>query len=186
MAANYNDLPDNLPVPQDDGAAAHLQGTSLPSVSLQATNQTVVDLSSLKGTVVVYCYPRTGEPGKPLPPRWDDIPGARGCTPQSCAFRDRFANFPANTHIFGSSTQDTPYQKELADRLHLPYLLLSDDHLELTRALRLPTFDVEGMTLVKRLTMIIRKGVIVKVFYPVFPPNQNASDVLAWLKANPT
>ena len=142
-----------------------------------------MDLSALSGRTVVYAYPRTGEPDKDPPPGWDAIPGARGCTPQSCAFRDHFEELrrAGASEVFGLSTQDTGYQREVAERLHLPFELLSDAKLELTRALELPTFEVAGMTLIKRLTMILRDGAIEHVFYPVFPPDRNAGVVLAWL-----
>jgi peroxiredoxin len=181
----FQTLPDGLPSPVDDGAADHLTGARVPDLALPATDGGNVNLSELHGLSVVYAYPRTGEPGKPLPEGWDAIPGARGCTPQSCAFRDHFAEFEAHgvAHMFGLSTQDTAYQREVAERLHLPFPLLSDAKLELGRALGLPTFTVAGMTLLKRLTMVIDGGIIVKVFYPVFPPDKNAEDVLAWVQA---
>jgi peroxiredoxin len=179
------DVPDwsSIPAPVEDGAARHLPGMQLPSVSLPATDGTIIDLSSLRGLLVVYAYPRTGIPGVENPPGWDLIPGARGCTPQTCAFRDRFAELQAVgvSRLFGLSTQSPAYQREFADRLHLPFPILSDEHLELTRALRLPTFETSGMTLLRRLTLVIRDARIERVFYPVFPPDRNASDVLAWL-----
>jgi peroxiredoxin len=157
----------------------------VPSLPLPATDGTTVDLSSLPGRVVVYAYPRTGIPGVENPPGWDLIPGARGCTPQSCAFRDHFAELKALgvRRLFGLSTQDTAYQREVAERLHLPFPILSDEQLKLTAALRLPTFQTSGMTLLKRLTQVIHDGKIEHVFYPVFPPDRNASDVIAWLTA---
>jgi peroxiredoxin len=172
-----------IPKPTDDGAASHLVGMRIPSIPLPATDGTTLDLSSLPGRVVVYAYPRTGIPGVENPAGWDLIPGARGCTPQSCAFRDHFAELKALgvESLFGLSTQDTAYQREVAERLHLPFPILSDEHLRLTDALRLPTFQTSRMTLLKRLTLVIRDGKIEHVFYPVFPPDQNASDVLAWL-----
>jgi peroxiredoxin len=173
-----------IPAPQDDGAAAHLVGMKLPSVVLPATDGTAVDLSSLAGRTVVYAYPRTGVPGAPpLVDEWDQIPGARGCSPQSCAFRDHFAELRdlGVAHVFGLSTQDTAYQQEAATRLELPFALLSDAAGELTRALTLPTFEAGGLTLLKRLTMIIDDGTITHVFYPVFPPDANAGEVVAWL-----
>jgi peroxiredoxin len=183
------DAPDwsKIPVPQDDGAAGHLAGMRVPSIALQATDGTTVDLSSLRGCVVVYTYPRTGRPGVPNPEGWDLIPGARGCTPQTCAFRDRFAEAKALgvDYLFGLSTQGPAYQREAAERLHLPFTILSDEYFELTAALRLPTFATNGMTLLKRLTLVINNGVIEHVFYPVFPPDRNASDVIAWLQSNP-
>lgn len=178
-------LPADLPVPQDDGAARHLAEKRLPAVPLVATDGTVVDLSKLSGRTVVYAYPRTGRPGQPLPDGWDAIPGARGCTPQSCGFRDHAADLQALgiAHLFGLSTQETAYQREAAERLHLPFPILSDADLELTRALDLPTFTTAGMTLLKRLTLVIDDGVIAKVFYPVFPPDRSAAEVVDWLRA---
>jgi peroxiredoxin len=176
-----------IPAPIDDGAAGHLAGQPLPSVSLQATDGVMVDLAALKGRVVVFAYPRTGEPGKMLlVDDWDMIPGARGCTPQTCAFRDLFKELHSAgaNHVFGLSTQEQAYQREMAQRLHLPFTVLSDEKLVLTRALRLPTMLVAGMTLIKRLALIIDDGRITKVFYPVFPPDRNARDVLAWLQDN--
>ena len=176
-------LPPDLPVPQDDGAARHLAGKTLPDVTLPATEGPAVNLAKLAGRSVVYIYPRTGVPGVDAPPGWDDIPGARGCTPQSCSFRDHFAELKTLgvAHVFGLSTQDTDYQREAAKRLHLPFPLLSDAALALTRALDLPTFSVAGMTLIKRMAFVIEDGTIVKVFYPVFPPDRNAAEVIAWL-----
>lgn len=174
-----------LPPPQDDGAADHLKGLRIPSVALAATDGTSVDLAGLEGLSVVYVYPLTGRPGQALPEGWDDIPGARGCTPQSCAFRDHHAELIAAgaARVFGLSTQDTDYQMEAAGRLHLPFPLLSDAALRLTTSLRLPVMLVFGSTLLKRMALIIENGVIMHVFYPVFPPDRNAGDVLAWLKA---
>lgn len=177
-----------IPAPTDDGAAAHLEGMAIPPIRLLATNDTSVTLSELAGRAVVFAYPRTGEPGKsPLVDDWDMIPGARGCTPQTCAFRDLFAELKAAgaVHVFGLSTQSSAYQIEMAVRLHLPFPVLSDERLELTRALRLPTMDVAGLTLIKRLALVIDDGRIRHVFYPVFPPDRNAGEVLAWLRANP-
>jgi peroxiredoxin len=181
---DLTELPPGLPVPQDDGAAAHLLGTRLPSIMLPATDGGAVALADLAGRVVIFCYPRTGRPGDPpLVDEWDLIPGARGCTPQSCAFRDLHAAFRArDAQVFGLSTQDTVYQQEAAERLHLPFPLLSDERLELASALRLPTFEAGGETLLKRLTLIARDGRIEKVFYPVFPPDKNADEVLIWLR----
>jgi peroxiredoxin len=182
------DAPDwsSIPRPVDDGAASHLVGMRIPSTPLAATDGTLIDLSLLPGLVVVYAYPRTGKPGIDNPPGWDLIPGARGCSPQSCAFRDHFAELKALgvDRLFGLSTQDTSYQREAAERLHLPFPILSDEGLRLTAALRLPTFETSGMTLLKRFTLVICDARIEHVFYPVFPPDRNASDVIAWLAAN--
>jgi len=182
--SDYQSLPEDLPVPEDDGAAAHLPGLELPIVRLPATDGRHVDLSSLSGRAVVYVYPRTGVPGQPLPEGWDAIPGARGCTPQSCAFRDHFEDLRAAgaEHVFGLSVQDTAFQAEVAERLHLPFPLLSDERRELSHAIRLPTFTVEGLVLLKRITLIIDAGAISHVFYPVFPPHESAAQVLAHLK----
>jgi peroxiredoxin len=179
-------LPSDLPVPQDDGGARHLFGARLPSLALDATDGSRIDLSALRGRSVVYIYPRTGRPGQPLPDGWDAIPGARGCTPQSCSFRDHFAELKALgvERVFGLSTQDTDYQREAVERLHLPFPILSDQELKLTRALNLPTFDAAGMTLLKRMVLVIDDGVIAKVFYPVFPPDSSAAEVLGWLRGS--
>jgi peroxiredoxin len=180
---NLYALPPDLPVPVDEGACAHLVGLPVPSIPLASTAGGTVDLAALPGRTVVYGYPRTGQPDQDPPPGWDAIPGARGCTPQSCAFRDHHAELQAlGACVFGLSTQDTPYQQEAVARLHLPFPLLSDADLVFTHALRLPTFTVAGMTLLKRLTLILRDGTIEHVFYPVFPPDQNAAEVIAWLQ----
>src|ERR1700722_8450064 len=185
-AHDSNILPADLPAPTDDGAARHLGGVQLPLLPLPATDGSAVDLSALTGRTVVYIYPRTGRPGQKLPDGWDAIPGARGCTPQSCSFRDHFAELQVLgvAHLFGLSTQDTDYQREAAERLHLPFALLSDASLKLTGALRLPTFTVAGMTLLKRMVLIIDDGVIAKTFYPVFPPDESAAAVVSWLRAS--
>ena len=179
-------LPPGIPVPQDDGAARHLTGMRLPDLALPATRGGAINLALLAGRSVLYIYPRTGVPGVDLPPGWDDIPGARGCTPQSCGFRDHFAELKTLgvSHLFGLSTQDTDYQREAAERLHLPFAILSDAKLAFARALNLPTFSVAGMMLLKRMALVIDDGVIDKVFYPVFPPDQNAADVVAWLRGH--
>jgi peroxiredoxin len=177
-----------IPAPTDDGGAAHLKGMTLPSVTLRATDDTSVTLSALKGRTVVFAYPRTGEPGKiALVDDWDVIPGARGCTPQTCSFRDLFAELKAAgaANVFGLSTQSNAYQTEMASRLHLPFPVLSDERLQLTRALNLPTMEVAGLTLIKRMALIIDDAVITHVLYPVFPPDRNAADVLAWLRDHP-
>lgn len=187
VARNLLELPENLPVPRDDGAARHLPGMKLPDLALPATDGSQVNLSKLRGRTVVYAYPRTGVPGKPSVEGWDAIPGARGCTPQSCGFRDRFADLgkAGVDHLYGLSTQDTDFQREAAERLHLPFAILSDAGLELARALEMPTFQVVGMTLLKRLTMVIDEGAIRHVFYPVFPPDKSAEEVVRWLQAGP-
>jgi peroxiredoxin len=181
---NPHFLPPDIPVPQDDGAARHLAGLALPDIALPATGGAPVNLSKLKGRTVLYIYPRTGVPGVDAPPGWDQIPGARGCTPQSCGFRDHFAELKALgvDHLYGLSTQDTAYQHEAAERLHLPFAILSDADLKLARAIKLPTFTTSGMTLFKRMALVIDDGIIAKTFYPVFPPDKNAAEVMAWLR----
>ena len=178
-------LPEDLPVPRDDGAARHLTGAKLPALALAATDGAQVDLSALAGRTVVYVYPRTGRPGQASPTGWDGIAGARGCTPQSCGFRDHFAELKrlGVAQLFGLSTQDTDYQREAVERLHLPFAILSDEQLALTRALNLPTFSVDGMTLIRRMAWVIDDGVITRVFYPVFPPDKSAEEVVNWLQA---
>lgn len=172
-----------LPQPIDDGAVRHLLGARIAPVALAATTCETIDLSAKCGLSVVYAYPKTGVPGVPSPPGWDMIPGARGCTPQSCSFRDQFAELQALAvdAVYGLSTQNHGYQCEAARRMHLPFALLSDANLELTQRMRLPTFETSGMTLLKRFTLIVLDGKIEHVFYPVFPPDRNASDVIGWL-----
>jgi peroxiredoxin len=177
-----------IPAPHDDGAARHLQGLRLPDIALPATDGRSVSLARCQGRTVVYAFPRMGKPGQiALIDGWDEIPGARGCTPQSCAFRDHFKELGAAgaTQVFGLSTQDTAYQAEAVARLNLPFAILSDERGELANALRLPTMQVAGLTLLKRLALVSDDGRISKVFYPVFPPDRNAGDVLAWLEDNP-
>ena len=182
---NSTDAPDwtKIPAPTDDGATRHLMGLRMASIPLPATDGSDVDLSTLPGRVIVYAYPRTGKPGVENPEGWDMIPGARGCTPQSCSFRDHFAELKGLGvgRVFGLSTQDCSYQREAAERLHLPFAILSDDRLTLTGAMNLPTFDVGGMTLLKRFTLIIKDGIVEHVFYPVFPPDRSAAEVVGWL-----
>ena len=179
-------LPADLPVPLDDGGARHLPGLLLPALALMSTDGTSIDISKLAGRTVLYIYPRTGRPGQPLPDGWDAIPGARGCTPQSCAFRDHFAELKqlGVAQVLGLSTQDSDYQREAVERLHLPFSILSDHDLKFTRALKLPTFEVAGMTLLKRMALVIDDGIITKVFYPVFPPDKSAEEVVGWLRAS--
>ena len=180
-------LPDDLPAPVDDGAADHLPGAVVPDIELVSTDGGSVSLAALHGRTVVYAYPRTGRPGEPsLVDDWDLIPGARGCTPETCGFRDHHAELAtAGAAVFGLSTQETAYQRELAERLALPFAILSDAALALTAALRLPTFEAAGHTLLRRLTLIVRDARIEHVFYPVFPPDRHALDVLGWLRADP-
>jgi peroxiredoxin len=179
-------LPPDLPVPEDDGAASHLTGMRIPRLELPTTDQRALDLAeAAQRLLVLYVYPRTGRPGEPLPTGWDDIPGARGCTPQACAFRDLHAEITATgARTLGLSAQPVAEQHEVVERLHLPYALASDPLLTVAEALGLPTFSVDGMHLYKRITLIAEQGEIVKVFYPVFPPDRNAADVLEWLQAN--
>ena len=178
-------LPDDLPVPEDDGATDHLRGAALPAVVLPSTDGKAVQLDSLPGVSVVFAYPRTGRPGEEPPggeDGWNAIPGARGCTPEACSFRDERARFAERgARVLGLSTQDTDYQREAVERLNLPYPLLSDAGLDLTRALDLPTFEAGCMTLIRRLTLIVRDGTIADVVYPVFPPDQGAELALSRL-----
>jgi peroxiredoxin len=183
VSDDYRELPADLPVPKDDGAGDHLVGMSMPEIALASTLGGTVDLAAMaRQRLVAYVYPRTGAPGQPSPTGWNDIPGARGCTPQSCAFRDTLGEFAAlNAVVVGVSAQAPEEQREFAAREHIPFPLLSDGELKLAAALHLPTFEVEGMTLYKRLTLVAEEGCIVKAFYPVFPPDRNATEVLTWL-----
>jgi peroxiredoxin len=182
----FFDLPPDLPVPQDDGAADHLVGMNLPHVSLLATTGQFLDVGAISGLVIIYAYPLTGRPGVPLPEGWDEIPGARGCTPQTCAYRDHYAELRARrATVFGLSTQTSDYQQEMTARLEVPFAVLSDHAFALTEALQLPTFEVAGMTLLKRLTIVARDGVIIGVHYPVFPSNADAAWVLEFLASLP-
>jgi peroxiredoxin len=184
--ADLHQLPADLPVPEDDGAAAHLLGAVLPSIVLPATARGAVDLAAIAddGALVVYVYPQTGEPGEPVPDGWDQIPGARGCTPQSCAFRDSAGELAAlGATVFGLSAQPLDEQRNFAEREHLPYPLLNDSAFRLAEKLRLPSFEANGVRYYRRLTLIAEAGRISKVFYPVFPPQGNAADVIAWLRA---
>ena len=187
MSQSYESLPPNLPVPEDDGAADHLAGMALPEISLPSTAGADLDLRhEAAGTLVLYIYPRTGKPGVPLLPGWDEIPGARGCTPESCAFRDAHGELEQlGARVLGLSSQSLEDQHEFAARVGLPYPLLSDPELELAAALRLPTFEAGGMRLYKRLTIVARGDEIAHVFYPVFPPDRHAAEVVAWLRQNP-
>src|SRR4051794_8483475 len=186
MGTDYSRLPPDLPVPEDDGAADHLPGLEIPpALTLPATrggDVGLADVASGSGLVVAYVYPRTGTPGEPSPAGWDDIPGARGCTPQSCAYRDSLAEFSSlGVTVIGISAQSPEEQAEFAEREHIPFPLLSDSNLKLAGELRLPTFEADGTTLYKRLTFVAERSKIVKTFYPVFPPDRDAAAVLAWL-----
>ena len=189
VTRDYRSLPPDLPAPEDDGAADHLTGLAVPSVRLASTLGGEVDLAAAAagpGRLVVYVYPRTGKPGEPLIEGWDEIPGARGCTPQNAAFRDHVTGFAAlGATLLGVSAQSPEDQAEFAAREGIPYPLLSDEGLELARALKLPTFEAGGLTLYRRITLVARAGTIERVFYPVFPPDQNAADVLGWLAGAP-
>jgi len=181
---NLNQLPTDLPVPQDDGACNHLVGMPLPNVALLATDGSMVNLSQLAGRLVIYCYPMTGQPNVPLPEGWDQIPGARGCTPQSCAFRDHYQELQAlHANVFGLSVQSTEYQREMATRLHLPFQVLSDEQYQFQKALNLPTFVAAGMTLLKRVTLISHQGRFEAVHYPIFPSDSDPAWVLDYLKS---
>lgn len=187
MTQDFTSTPDNLPVPQDDGAADHLIGMQLPSVSLSSTLGGQVDVSAFSGYVLVYCYPMTGRPGVPLPEGWDEIPGARGCTPQTTAYRDHHTELDElGVQVFGLSSQTTDYQLEMAQRLHLPFAVLSDANLLFANALRLPLFETAGMRLLKRLTLIAKDGTVVAVKYPIFPSNSDAAWALQWLRHQKT
>jgi peroxiredoxin len=182
MSTDVYSLPPDLPVPEDDGAADHLPGLELPDLKLPTTGGALDIAEAARGTLVLYVYPRTGRPGHPTPPGWDDLPGARGCTPQACSFRDHHEEISGlGAEVVGLSAQPLSEQQEVVARLRLPYPLASDPELRLASALRLPTFEFEGERLYKRLTLIARDGRIAKAFYPVFPPDQNARDVTEWL-----
>jgi peroxiredoxin len=185
MSTDFSRLPADLPVPVDDGAADHLPGSAVPDVALPSTNGGELSLAdAARDLVVAYVYPRTGTPGVPAPEGWDDIPGARGCTPQSCAFRDAQQELARHgASLIGISTQTPDEQAEFARRERIPYPLLGDPGLLLAQHMRLPTFEAGGLQLYKRLTFVAEQGRIAKVFYPVFPPDRNAGEVLAWLEA---
>lgn len=187
MSTSLYELPDGLPEPHDDGAANHLVGMQMPSVALPSTNGSLVDVGRVsERRLAVYCYPMTGVPGTPLPMGWDEIPGARGCTLQAASFEQHTAALRTlECDVYGVSTQSTAVQSEVVARMHLTFELLSDAELKLAIALRLPTFEVDGKTLIKRLTMIVRAGRIEHVFYPIFPPGRNVTDLLDWLAAHP-
>ena len=183
-ADDIHALPDDLPAPENDGAADHLLNAAVPTMALTATTGETIAVGELRGRTVLFCYPRTGRPDEELPPGWNAIPGARGCTPEACGFRDAHVQFAElGARVLALSTQDPAYQREMAERLQLPFPVLSDERLTLTRALRLPTFETSGMTLLKRLTLVIDDGQIRHVFYPVFPPDGHAAEVLHWLRS---
>jgi len=184
---NLSQLPANLPRPKDDGGARHLKGMAIPDLELRSTANRLVNLSAIQAPrIVIYAYPMTGQPGKALPAGWDDIPGARGCTPETCGFRDHHTDLAKlHAEVLGISTQSTEYQQEMVNRLEVPFEVLSDEQLAFTKAMRLPTFTVEGMTLMKRLTLIVRHGRVEHVFYPVFPPDKHAEEIIGWLKKHP-
>ena len=189
MPTGIIEIPDwsKIPAPEDDGATRHLQGMKITSLALPATNSSAVDLASLQGRVVVFAYPRTSRPGIPNPDGWDLIPGARGCTPQACSFRDHFERLKSLgvDYLFGLSTQDCAWQREAVERLNLPFPLLSDESLRLAKAMRFPLLRTNGMTLLKRMTLILQNGVVESVFYPVFPPDHHVTELIAWLKDQP-
>lgn len=182
-------LPPDLPIPADDGAAAHLVGQPIPHLSVLSTAGRVVALDELgPGRTILYLYPLTGGPDIDLPDGWDTIPGARGCTTEACDFRDHHSDLldAGATAVFGLSCQDSDYQREVVDRLRLPFDMLSDVELGLAEKLNLPTFHAGGRTLYKRLTLVIAGSAVQHAFYPIFPPNRHAQEVLAWLRAHPT
>jgi peroxiredoxin len=182
---NLNRLPTDLPIPQDDGLTNHLKGMKLPNVSLNATNGKPINFGDIKGILVIYCYPMTGQPNVALPDGWDQIPGARGCTPQSCSFRDHYQELQAlGAEVVGLSVQATDYQKEMADRLHLPFPVVSDRNYEFQKALNMPTFIAAGKTLLKRVTLIANNGVIEAVHYPIFPSDSDPAWVINYLQSH--
>ena len=180
---NYNELPPDLPMPTDDGATNHLVGMTLPNIALKSTRGDSINLGSIRGKVVIYCYPMTGQPNVPLPEGWDQIAGARGCTPQSCSFRDHYQELQAlGAEVIGLSVQTTDYQKDMAERLHLPFPVVSDENYEFQKAMNMPTFVAAGMTLLKRVTLICEDGVIKVVHYPIFPSDSDPAWVIDYLK----
>jgi len=182
---NLNQLPTDLPIPQDDGLTHHLKGMSLPDVSLNATNGKEINFGEIKGKLVIYCYPMTGQPNIALPDGWDQIPGARGCTPQSCSFRDHYQELQAlGAQVMGLSVQPSEYQKEMVSRLHLPFLVVSDVNYQFQKALNLPTFEAAGMTLLKRVTLIANNGVIEAAHYPIFPSDSDPAWVIDYLQSH--
>ncbi len=182
---NLNQLPSDLPIPHDDGSTHHLRGMRLPNISLSATNGKAINLGGIKGKLVIYCYPMTGQPNVALPDGWDQIPGARGCTPQSCSYRDHYQELKAlGAEVVGLSVQSTDYQKEMVERLHLPFPVVSDEDYQFQKALNMPTFVAAGMTLLKRATLIANHGVIEAVHYPIFPSDSDPAWVIGYLKSH--
>ena len=182
---DYIQLPPDLPIPIDDGATNHLIGMTLPNIPLKSTHGDLINLRSIQGKLVIYCYPMTGQPDVPLPEGWDQIPGARGCTPQSCSFRDHYQELQSlGSEVIGLSVQTTDYQKEVANRLHLPFSVVSDSNYEFQQAMNMPTFVAAGMTLLKRVTLIANDGVIEAVHYPIFPSDSDAEWVIDYLKSH--
>ena len=180
---NLTQLPSDLPIPEDDGSTDHLKGMKLPQVLLKATNGETINLGNIQGRLVIYCYPMTGQPNVALPDGWDQIAGARGCTPQSCSFRDHYQDLKnLGATVIGLSVQTSEYQKEMADRLHLPFPVVSDVDYQFQKALNMPTFVAGGMTLLKRVTLIVNNGVIEGVHYPIFPSDSDAAWVMDYLK----
>ena len=182
---NINQLPAGLPIPNDDGSTDHLIGMKLPNIALFTTNGKAINLGGIKGKVVIYCYPMTGQPNVDLPEGWDQIPGARGCTPQSCSFRDHYQELQAlGADVIGLSVQSSEYQKEMAERLHLPFPVVSDMNYEFQSYLNMPTFVAAGMTLLKRVTLIANNGTIEAVHYPIFPSDSDPTWVIDYLKSH--
>lgn len=185
MEESLEYLPEGLPIPTDDGSCNHLIGMSIPNIKLKATNGKLIELKNIDGRVVFYLYPMTGPSHIPLPKGWDEIPGARGCTPQACSFKNNYAELQElGLTVFGMSTQSSDFQIKEKERIHLPFDLLSDQNIEFAKTLNLPLHYVEDLTLHKRVTLIFKDGKIVKYFYPVFPPDKNINEVIEWLKAN--
>lgn len=185
--SDFTQLPPNLPVPIDDGAADHLPGLAVPDLVLPSTDGEAVAIARLgTGRAIVYVYPLSGRPGVALPPGWDEIPGARGCTPEACGFRDHHQELleAGASVVYGLSSQDTAYQQEFAARMELPFPILSDSALALVDAIALPTFEADRQQLYKRITLVIRDGAIEHAFYPIFPPSEHAGEVLAWLRSS--
>ena len=183
MTQDLYALPPDLPVPEDDGACDHLLGQMLPQLTLESSQGPVSLRALSQERLVLYVYPRTGRPDQPVPAGWDAIPGARGCTPQLCAFRDHAEELAVlGALVAGLSAHTVDDQIELAEREQIPYPVIADPELKVAAALRLPLFQFEGVTLYKRVTLVVEGCAIAKVFYPVFPPDKNAEEVVAWLE----